>query len=99
MVDLAHTKRPSQIWKELAPDRRQMAADAFGIDVNDVEVLHGDTDVVTHGVGTFGSRGLVVGGTAVHMALEKVTAKASRIAARVDPKPRTRSNACSTKSL
>ncbi len=66
----------------------QMAADAFGIDVNDVEVLHGDTDVVTHGVGTFGSRGLVVGGTAVHMALEKVTAKASRIAAHLlDAKP------------
>ncbi|MGH7290580.1 MAG: xanthine dehydrogenase family protein molybdopterin-binding subunit, partial [Myxococcota bacterium] len=66
----------------------QMAADAFGIDVNDVEVLHGDTDVVTHGVGTFGSRGLVVGGTAVHMALEKVRAKASRIAAHLlDAKP------------
>ncbi len=59
----------------------QMAADAFGVDVTDVEVLHGDTDVVTHGVGTFGSRGLVVGGTAVHMALEKVKAKAARIAA------------------
>ncbi|MFI5314201.1 MAG: xanthine dehydrogenase family protein molybdopterin-binding subunit [Myxococcota bacterium] len=66
----------------------QMAADAFGIEVTDVEVLHGDTDVVTHGVGTFGSRGLVVGGTAVHMALEKVKAKASRIAAHLlDAKP------------
>jgi carbon-monoxide dehydrogenase large subunit len=66
----------------------QMAADAFGIDVTDVEVLHGDTDVVTHGVGTFGSRGLVVGGTAVHMALEKVKAKAARIAAHLlDAKP------------
>lgn len=66
----------------------QMAADAFGIDVNDVEVLHGDTDMVTHGVGTFGSRGLVVGGTAVHMALEKVKAKAQRIAAHLlDAKP------------
>jgi carbon-monoxide dehydrogenase large subunit len=59
----------------------QMAADAFGIDLADVEVLHGDTDVVTHGVGTFGSRGLVVGGTAVQMALDKVQAKAARIAA------------------
>jgi carbon-monoxide dehydrogenase large subunit len=59
----------------------QMAADAFGIDLGDVEVLHGDTDVVQHGVGTFGSRGLVVGGTAVHMAIEKVKAKAARIAA------------------
>ncbi len=44
-------------------------------------MLHGDTDVVQHGVGTFGSRGLVVGGTAVHMAIEKVKAKAARIAA------------------
>ena len=34
MVDLAQTKRPSQIWKELAPDRRQMAADAFWRDDN-----------------------------------------------------------------
>ena len=59
----------------------QLAADAFGVDLGDVEVLHGDTDVVTHGVGTFGSRGLVVGGTAVHMALDKVKAKAARIAA------------------
>jgi len=59
----------------------QLAADAFGVDIGDVEVLHGDTDVVTHGVGTFGSRGLVVGGTAVHMALDKVKAKAARIAA------------------
>ncbi len=66
----------------------QLAADAFGVDVTDVEVLHGDTDVVTHGVGTFGSRGLVVGGTAVHMALEKVKAKAQRIAAHLlDAKP------------
>ena len=66
----------------------QMAADAFGIDLGDVEVLHGDTDVVQHGVGTFGSRGLVVGGTAVHMAIEKVKAKAARIAAHLlDAKP------------
>ncbi|HTO53150.1 MAG TPA: xanthine dehydrogenase family protein molybdopterin-binding subunit, partial [Myxococcota bacterium] len=66
----------------------QMAADAFGIEITDVEVLHGDTDVVTHGVGTFGSRGLVVGGSAVHMALEKVKAKAARIAAHLlDARP------------
>ncbi|MEE9278998.1 MAG: xanthine dehydrogenase family protein molybdopterin-binding subunit [Myxococcota bacterium] len=59
----------------------QMAADAFGIDIDRVTVVHGDTDVVPHGSGTFGSRGLVVGGTAVYMALEKVSAKAKRIAA------------------
>jgi carbon-monoxide dehydrogenase large subunit len=59
----------------------QLAADALGIDVDCVTVLHGDTEVVPHGVGTFGSRGLIVGGTAVHLALEKVRAKARRIAA------------------
>jgi carbon-monoxide dehydrogenase large subunit len=59
----------------------QMVADAFGIGIEDVNVVHGDTDVVTHGVGTFGSRGLVVGGTAVHMAAQKILAKAKRIAA------------------
>ncbi len=59
----------------------QMAADAFGIGIDDVTVMHGDTDVVPHGVGTFGSRGLVVGGTALHMALGRVREKAQRIAA------------------
>ncbi len=59
----------------------QLAADALGIGIDDVVVVHGDTDLVPHGVGTFGSRGLIVGGTAVHMALEKVRAKARRIAA------------------
>jgi aerobic carbon-monoxide dehydrogenase large subunit len=59
----------------------QLVADAFGIGLDDVTVVHGDTDVVTHGVGTFGSRGLVVGGTAVHMAIGKIVAKAKKIAA------------------
>jgi carbon-monoxide dehydrogenase large subunit len=59
----------------------QMVADAFGIEIDAVNVVHGDTDIVTHGVGTFGSRGLVVGGTAVHMAAQKILAKAKRIAA------------------
>lgn len=59
----------------------QMVADAFSIDMDEVTVVHGDTDVVPAGVGTFGSRGLVVGGTAVHMAAERILAKARRIAA------------------
>jgi carbon-monoxide dehydrogenase large subunit len=59
----------------------QMVADAFGIGIDDVTVMHGDTDLVTHGVGTFGSRGLVVGGTALRMAADKVLEKAKRIAA------------------
>ena len=59
----------------------QLVADAFGIDVDDVEVVHGDTDVVQHGVGTFGSRGIAVGGAALVRAIEKVQEKARRIAA------------------
>ena len=59
----------------------QMASDAFGVEIDDVTVVHGDTDVVQHGVGTFGSRGIAVGGAALHMALGKVSAKAKRIAA------------------
>jgi carbon-monoxide dehydrogenase large subunit len=59
----------------------QMVADAFGVEVTDVTVVHGDTDVVQHGVGTFGSRGIAVGGAALHIALERVHAKAQRIAA------------------
>ena len=59
----------------------QLTADAFGVALEDVTVAHGDTDVVSHGVGTFGSRGLVVGGTALQLALDQISAKARRIAA------------------
>jgi carbon-monoxide dehydrogenase large subunit len=66
----------------------QMVSDAFGIPVEDVEVIHGDTDVVQHGVGTFGSRGVAVGGAAVAIALERVSEKARRIAAHLlDARP------------
>jgi carbon-monoxide dehydrogenase large subunit len=59
----------------------QMAADALGVDINDVTVIHGDTSIVQYGIGTFGSRATAVGGTAVHVALEKLKEKASKIAA------------------
>lgn len=59
----------------------QMVADAFEIGLEDVEVIHGDTDVVQHGVGTFGSRGIAVGGSALAVAIERVREKARRIAA------------------
>ncbi|MEE8557634.1 MAG: xanthine dehydrogenase family protein molybdopterin-binding subunit [Myxococcota bacterium] len=59
----------------------QMVADAFGLALEDVEVVHGDTDVVQHGVGTFGSRGIAVGGAALAGAIVKVREKATRIAA------------------
>lgn len=59
----------------------QMTADAFGVGLDDITVVHGDTDIVQHGVGTFGSRGIACGGSALHMALDKVFHKARRIAA------------------
>ncbi len=59
----------------------QIVADQLGVPFEDVEVLHGDTAVSSRGMDTYGSRSLVVGGTAVVKAAEKVVAKARTIAA------------------
>jgi carbon-monoxide dehydrogenase large subunit len=59
----------------------QIAADALGVDPDDVEVLHGDTAVSPLGMDTYGSRSVSVGGTALFRAAEKIRAKAKRIAA------------------
>ena len=59
----------------------QIAADAFGIDIDDVEVLHGDTAVAPYGRDTYGSRSLAVGGVALSLACDKVLDKARKIAA------------------
>ncbi|HJX44557.1 MAG TPA: molybdopterin cofactor-binding domain-containing protein, partial [Geodermatophilus sp.] len=59
----------------------QLVADELGVPFEDVEVLHGDTAIATKGLDTYGSRSLVVGGTAVVKAAEKVIAKARTVAA------------------
>jgi aerobic carbon-monoxide dehydrogenase large subunit len=59
----------------------QIVGDMLGIDMNDVLVVHGDTAVVQYGIGTFGSRGLAVGGAALAYATEKVVNKARKLAA------------------
>jgi len=59
----------------------QLVADQLGVPFEDIEVLHGDTAVASKGMDTYGSRSLVVGGTAVVKAAEKVVAKARTIAA------------------
>jgi carbon-monoxide dehydrogenase large subunit len=59
----------------------QIVADAVGVSFDDVEVLHGDTDVAAWGLDTYGSRSLVVGGTAVLEAARKVVDKARVVAA------------------
>ncbi len=66
----------------------QIVADELGVDLDDIKVIHGDTAVVTSGIGTFGSRATAVGGTAVFQAAVRVKEKARRIAANlleVDP--------------
>ena len=59
----------------------QIVADQLGVDFDDVEVLHGDTQVVPLGLDTYGSRGLAVGGVALYKAGEKILAKARTLAA------------------
>ena len=59
----------------------QIVADRLGVPFEDIEVLHGDTQISPKGMDTYGSRSLVVGGIAVVKAAEKVVAKARTIAA------------------
>ena len=59
----------------------QIVADQLGIPFENVRVLHGDTAVAPKGMDTYGSRSLVVGGTAVVVACEKVRQKARVVAA------------------
>jgi carbon-monoxide dehydrogenase large subunit len=58
-----------------------MVADRLGISMDDVVVIHGDTAKVHYGIGTFGSRGIAIGGTALHLALGDVVAKGTKYAA------------------
>ncbi|WP_329599544.1 xanthine dehydrogenase family protein molybdopterin-binding subunit [Streptomyces pseudovenezuelae] len=59
----------------------QIAADVLGVPLEDVQVVHGDTRAAPQGMDTYGSRSLVVGGTAVHQAATKVVDKARKVAA------------------
>ncbi len=59
----------------------QIVADELGVPIDQVSVIHGDTDKVQYGVGTFGSRGTAVGGAALKLAIETIQAKAVKIAA------------------
>ena len=59
----------------------QMLADQFGVPIEHITILHGDTGVVKQGIGTFGSRSQAVGGTALHLAGAKVKTKMAKFAA------------------
>ena len=58
----------------------QVVADMIGLPEHMVEIVHGDTDHTPMGMGTYGSRSLAVGGSAIVRATEKIVAKAKRIA-------------------
>ena len=59
----------------------QIVAARLGVPVENVSVVHGDTGRVPFGMGTYGSRSLAVGGTAIVKALDKIIAKGRKIAA------------------
>ena len=61
----------------------QVCAEALGVPLDRVAVRHGDTALMRHGSGTYGSRVAVMGGSAVHFAATRVRDKALRLAARV----------------
>ena len=58
----------------------QIGAEVLGLEVDDVNIVHGDTATVPYGIGTFGSRATAVGGTAVYKSLLKVRDKLAQIA-------------------
>ncbi|MGA1855907.1 xanthine dehydrogenase family protein molybdopterin-binding subunit [Azospirillum sp. 11R-A] len=59
----------------------QIVAERFGIPIENVEIVHGDTNKIPFGMGTYGSRSLAVGGSALVKAMDKVERKAKKIAA------------------
>jgi len=59
----------------------QVVADRLGLAIEDVDIQHGDTGKVLFGMGTYGSRSLAVGGTAIIKAVDKIIAKGKKIAA------------------
>ncbi|MBB5153277.1 xanthine dehydrogenase family protein molybdopterin-binding subunit [Saccharopolyspora phatthalungensis] len=58
-----------------------LVSDQLGIDLDKIEVVHGDTDLIPQGIGTFGSRSLQLGGSAVHRAAVDVLEKGRKMAA------------------
>jgi len=59
----------------------QVVADRLGLSMEQVEIVHGDTSKILFGMGTYGSRSIAVGGTAIVKALDKIVAKGKKIAA------------------
>jgi carbon-monoxide dehydrogenase large subunit len=74
MGTISHGQGHETIFKQIVCDR-------LGIDPERISYIQGDTDMVSHGHGTFNSRSTSIGGSACALAAEKIVQKASRIAA------------------
>jgi carbon-monoxide dehydrogenase large subunit len=61
----------------------QVTADRLGIPIDHISIVHGDTDKVQFGMGTYGSRSGPVGLSAVVMAIDKVIAKGKQVASHI----------------
>ncbi len=61
----------------------QLVADGLGVPIESIDVVHGDTDRIPFGMGTYGSRSIAVGGSAIVRAMDKVIEKARKIAAHI----------------
>jgi carbon-monoxide dehydrogenase large subunit len=59
----------------------QLVAERLGVGIDTVSIVHGDTDKVQMGMGTYGSRSGAVGMSAIAGALDKIEAKAKKVAA------------------
>ena len=59
----------------------QIVGDKLGVSIENIDVIHGDTDKGPFGMGTYGSRSLAVGGTAIAKACDKIIEKGKKVAA------------------
>ncbi|HUZ62576.1 MAG TPA: xanthine dehydrogenase family protein molybdopterin-binding subunit [Acetobacteraceae bacterium] len=59
----------------------QLVAEQLGVPLDQIEIVHGDTAKIPFGMGTYGSRSLAVGGSAMVKAMDKIIAKGKKIAA------------------
>jgi carbon-monoxide dehydrogenase large subunit len=79
-----------KVYTEISPHGQgtvttfsQIVADTLGLRPDQIQVLHGDTDMLPWGQGTFASRGLSVGGSAVYAALIEARQELAQVAARL----------------
>ena len=61
----------------------QIVSDKIGVPMENIEIVHGDTDKGPFGMGTYGSRSLAVGGTAIAKACDKIVEKGKAVAAKM----------------